>query len=74
MLRMPTSSLKSATTMLEKLLHSHYFYQTNPKTQSKSETEPRTQPEKTPAHTKLLLLQPKENQKNCINAIIRFEV
>jgi hypothetical protein len=47
--------------MLKKCFHIHYFYQTNPKNQPKLKTNLKKQPEKTPAHTKLLLLQPKRN-------------
>jgi len=39
MLKNPTSNLKSTTTNMEKLLHIHYFYQTNPKKQCNFKTE-----------------------------------
>jgi hypothetical protein len=49
--------------MLKKCFHNHYFYQTNPKPQLKPKINIRRQPEKTPAHTKLLLQQPIQNPK-----------
>jgi hypothetical protein len=60
MLRMPTSNLKSATTMLKKRFHIHYFNQTHPKPQLKPKKEPKNQPEKMIAHIRDPLLQPKE--------------
>jgi hypothetical protein len=60
MLRMPTSSLKSATTMLKKLFRNLYFNQTDSKPQLKPKKEPKNQPEKMSAHIRDPLLQPKE--------------
>jgi hypothetical protein len=59
MLRVPTSSLKSATTNIEKAPPQPLLLPENLKPQSKSKTEPKKQPPGKLAHTKLLLLQPK---------------
>jgi hypothetical protein len=59
----PTSTIKTATPMLKKLFHNHYFYQTNPKPQPKPKTNLKKQPEKMFLHTKPLQQQPKQNPK-----------